>query len=158
MDWLPSEVLVVIFNNLDDRSLLDCEKVCVKWKNAIIHEKCYAKKCERIVKNDVNLASTFAHHKFHSEIKDDHEAAKAFYLKLRNLSSRWSDQNGPPSVYSYYCKTGEVPDEWVERHNYTGVYDMVWLPEKSFLICSCYDTIQVWNMVDYTRVSTFEGT
>ena len=34
---------------------------------------------------------------------------------------------------------------------------MVWLPELNYLICSCYDTIQVWDMIDYQRLNVFEG-
>ena len=158
MDQLPIEVLVHIFQFLDDESLKISEKVCFKWRKAIAEEKLYAKKCQKILQNNPKVyQSTFAHHKFSKEIKSNAENSQEFYYKLKNLKNRWQVENGQPRVYSFYCKSGEVSEEWIRKHNYTGVYDMVWLPDKSYLICSCYDTIQVWSMVDYTRVNVFEG-
>ncbi len=159
METLPPEVLVHIFAFLDDTSLLSCEEVCFKWKSAIENENLYAKKCEAILnRHQHQLKSTFDHLQFRSVVKKSAGQSKQFYYKLKKLPSRWKNElNLQPSVYSYFCKTGEVSDEWIRKHNYTGVYDMVWLPDKSYLICSCYDTIQVWNMVDYSRVNVFEG-
>lgn len=156
MEKFPIEVLVHIFAYLDDESLQICEQVSSKWLEAIEKENLYAKKCQWLYKR--NLKSTFAHHKFHSVIKRNPQASKEFYYKLKNLPGKWNvNEHQEPKVYSFYCKTGDVSEEWISKHNYTGVYDMVWLPDKSYLISSCYDTIQVWDMVDYSRIQVFEG-
>ena len=34
---------------------------------------------------------------------------------------------------------------------------MVWLPLQSLLVCSVYDSIQVWDMSKYERVNLFRG-
>ena len=162
MDTLPIEVLGMIFAYVDDKTILNCELVCRKWKEALEREQIFAKKCERILKFRKTLLSTYDHQSFHTVIQNDRKAVKKFYFKIKNLRSQWQnqdpDQPDPgPMVINFQCKTGEVSEEWIRKHNYTGIYDMVWLPDKSYLICSCYDTIQVWNMVNYTRVSIFEG-
>ena len=89
----------------------------------------------------------------------NHSASKNFYFKLIKLyRDPWNiSESQKPSISTYQIYDGEVPEEWIQRHNYTGLYDMVWLPELSYLICSCYDTIQVWDMVNYERVNIFEA-
>lgn len=156
MDTLPSEVLATIFKYLDDKSLLVCENVCTTWLSAIILEKIYAKRCDKLRSADPTLISTFAHHKFDSLVRGQPEAAKDFYFKLKGLAARWHGKQDP-TVYSYFCQSGDVSQEWMSRHNYTGVYDCVWLPDKSYLICSVYDTIQVWDMINYERVNVLKG-
>ena len=148
MNRFPIEVLVNIFGYLDDNSLLNSEKVCTKWKSAIEDEFFYAKKCLEILKRQKNLQSTFDKHKFMSVIRNDQKEAKMFYYKLRNLTSQW--KIGKPRIYQKFCKNRDVSEEWSRHHNYTGVYDMVWIPEKSYLICSCYDTIQVGTFLNKT--------
>ena len=157
MDKLPSEILAMIFDLVPDQSLLICERVCQRWKSTILHEKLYSKKCERILVQKPELIPTFAHHKFQL-IKSDPNASKTFYYKLQRLSP-WNlkDESKLPNILTYICKAGEVPEDWIQRHNYSGVYDMVWLPELNYLICSCYDTIQVWDMINYQRLNVFEG-
>jgi len=161
MDTFPIEVLANIFAFLDDQSILNSEKVCPKWRSAIKEEYFYAKKCLDLLKRHNTLKSTFAKNRFASVIKHDTSAAKKFYFKLKGLPSQWDlKKNGSlptPRIFRHFCKTGEVSEDWVRKHNYTGVYDMVWIPDKSYLIVSCYDTIQVWDMVANTRVNTFLG-
>ena len=158
MDKLPSEMLAMILGLVPDKSLLECERVCHRWRDTIINEKLYAKKCERILYLKPELIPTFAHHRFEQNIKCDANATKTFYHKLQRLCPWNLDENSKhPNILTYNCKNGEVPADWIERHNYSGVYDMVWLPESNYLICSCYDTIQVWDMVNYERLNVFEG-
>ena len=38
-----------------------------------------------------------------------------------------------------------------------GFYDLVWLAETNHLVCSVYDSIQVWDMSDYSCVSIITG-
>ena len=158
IDQLPSEVLVMVLNMVPDDQILQCEYVCTRWRNVMIDEKLYTKKCETLKKSHPGLIPTFAHHKFNSDIKGDHAASKLFYFQLKKLKpwnvSKTSDH---PKISNFECKTGEVPEEWIRSHNYTGLYDMVWLPDKSYLICSCYDTIQVWDMINYERLNVFEA-
>ena len=156
MESLPDEILLHVFRQLDDKSLIECELVCSKWRSVINEGRIFSKKCSRLRHNNPELVPTFAFRKFDTLIKNNHKAAKEFYFKLKYLKSRWT-KNHEPKIYNYYCVTGEVSSEWLEKHNYTGVYDMVWLPEKSLLILSVYDSIQVWNMANNERINTFTG-
>ena len=156
MDALPIEVLDYIFNFFEDDSLQACEKVCKKWARVITCTCFYARKCERLLKLDHSLTSTFNCQKFDTEIRSNPEACKKFYYGLKQLPARWV-ADAVPQISSFYCKSGEVSESWIRNHNYTGVYDMVWLPEQSYLICSVYDTIQIWDMAQYKRINVIEA-
>ena len=58
--------------------------------------------------------------------------------------------------------TNRIPDTsgfWMVtvNINFIGFYDLVWLEESSLLVCSVFDSIQVWDMSSYTCVSIISG-
>ena len=101
------DVLGHVFKLLDDTSLTVCELVCANWKNIIVSEKIYAKKCNYLRNRHPGLIPTFARHKFDSVIKHDHKATKEFYFKLKFLKSRWQS-HVTPKIYSYHCVSEAV--------------------------------------------------
>ena len=101
------DVLGQVFKILDDNSLTVCEVVCSNWRNIIIQEKIYAKKCTYLRNRHPGLIPTFARQKFDSLIKHDHKASKEFYFKLKFLKLRWQS-HVTPKIYSYHCVSEAV--------------------------------------------------
>ena len=131
------------------------------------------------------LSPTYKQHQFLNSIVPKGKC-KLFYLKLLNLSKRWKlkgeegaalspqvrsiDLTHSANLDNNSIDTKELVREsiasarWRKTHNYTGIYDMVYLKEKSQLVASVNDCIQVWdvsgalNNGGYKRINTITAT
>ena len=152
------------------RDTLACELVCKNWQNVLTYNL-WKKLCQKLLLiqsarysfNYSNLKPTFVQH----EDEFEHRS-KEFYLKLLNLHKRWcliqdaqSSKYLSPTVKKINtnmpewncddqksCEATEhkVLNRWRTRHNYSGVYDMVYVKEKGILVASVDGKIQVWNV------------
>ena len=157
----PPELLqkVLSFVRDDDIALGQCQKVCKLWQQTILGSVFYREKCEIMLDRNPSLRPTFKLHNF-EENKLDPRFCRTFYKKLSLLKDRWRG-SGLADVRVIDCLNSTTPDgkrveiseEWRKRHNYTGVYDMVWDEKNSLLSASVFNTIQVWDMTKYEVVS-----
>ncbi len=159
---LPAEVLerVLSFVASDDLSLLRAEAACAAWRCAIRAAPIYRRKCLAFRRSNPDCATAFLRHRF-LERSESAEWCKGFYFGLRRLKRRgWARKSAAaggsssfPAVKVVDTLAAEVngvkvdlsDSSWSRRHNYTGVYDMVYDQEAGRLFCSVYDTIQVWD-------------
>ena len=152
------------------RDTLACELVCKNWHTVLTYNL-WKKLCQKLLLiqharyafNYSNLKPTFVQHEGEIEHR-----SKEFYLKLLNLHKRWcliqdaqSSKYLSPTVNKIdthmpewnchdqkSCEATEhkVLNQWRTRHNYSGVYDMVYVKEKGILVASVDGKIQVWNV------------
>jgi len=106
--------------------------------------------------------SQFKHVLSYSEyhaIKKSAQCLRKFYSCLTKINE---NLNGGKFARNYLnCIDVELNgrkvvqnSEWDRRHNYRGVYDMVY--HKGRLCVSVYDTIQIWNTLDYRLTHLFD--
>ncbi len=150
---LPAEVQERILGLVgsDDRSLLSAEATCAEWRAILRRAPIYKSKCLSALRRTPALATSFLRHRFDRNCCRP-QWCKAFYFGLSRLQRRgWTREE--PKVTVADCmeaqvggrKVDLVSGEWRQRHNYSGVYDMVYDREAGRLVCSVYDTIQVWD-------------
>ena len=148
------------------RDTLACELVCKNWQNVLTYNL-WKKLCQKLLLiqrarysfNYSNLKPTFVQH----EDEFEHRS-KEFYLKLLNLHKRWClIQDAQSSKYlsptvkkintnmpEWHCDNqkcceateDKVLNRWRTRHNYSGVYDMVYVKEMGILVASVDGKIQ----------------
>ena len=168
----------VSYNHITD--VLSCELTCKNW-NSVITYALWKKLCQRLLishsvkfsHGSSELKPTFVQHEFESK-----HTYKTFYLQLLNLYKKWDlIQNYPstsfvsPQVTTIDTTSLEwkrniddncfskielkVAEHWRKKHNYRGIYDMVYVKEKSLLVASVDDKIQVWNVSGDSKESDY---
>ena len=135
----------------DDPSLLSVEQVCSEWRSRIRRSPIYKRKCLALARKNPQFSTSLARHRF-KENSSNPVWCKGFYFGMATLERMgWRLD---PKVEVADCLTVDVggrkvdvgdDPEWRELHNYSGVYDMVYDRQKGRLICSVYDTIQIWD-------------
>lgn len=155
---LPTEVQELILSHLDLASLLSCEAACKSWRGLLGRCPIYRKKCLQLEARRPTLSVCFRRHGFQSRCGDA-RWCKDFLLGLEGLirddwgGGKSKEAGIGPAVTVLDCLEAEVDGrgvdadnpEWRRRHNYVGVYDMVYDLSSGRLVCSVYDTIQVWD-------------
>ena len=159
--------------------LLKCELVCKKWMD-VMKYSLWKQLCQNLLKYHLTLSKgyselnpTFAQH--YSEYEDNH---KVFYLKLLKLNARWdiSSTNKCPEFCfpkvttidttilppetdednGSTAKKSKISDQWRQIHDYSGIYDMVYVKEKSWLVASINGMIQVWDIAGINNGTKYE--
>ena len=149
---LPSEILIMIFSNLNVDDLENARQTCSRWKHLIsssIHLwKCLIQKfCDKNVPLKKLLQMSI-----YSDISNNATKLEIFFKKLLKVDENVLSNNY--RVRTLNCLEAEIDgkrvekdSEWNRNYNYKGVYDMVL--NKNILVASVYDTIQVWDMSKY---------
>lgn len=160
----PPEIQTVILGYLEDSDpdLLRCELVCREWRQILTQRSLiYQRKCRRFLTSAPgHYDSTFQRHGF-TRNRFSSSWCKRFYYKVKNLPRNWSlcpseghpEETSRPRITTHKSLEAvvdgrrlQVSEEWGRLHNYQGVYDTVWDPERSLMTCSVYDSIQVWDI------------
>eukprot|EP00092_Neocalanus_flemingeri_P029879 GFUD01032444.1.p1 GENE.GFUD01032444.1~~GFUD01032444.1.p1 ORF type:complete len:435 (+),score=91.99 GFUD01032444.1:46-1350(+) len=149
---LPSEILIIVFSNLDLDSLENARNTSKKWNNLIktsvhlwkslVNQHCASNKPRKEI----------LQMQMYKEIQKSAEKLEQFYRKLVKIEENFLSNNY--RVRTLNCLEAEFEgkkvvksSEWEQNHNYKGVYDMIL--NKNRLVASVYDTIQVWDMSSY---------
>ena len=160
--------------------LLNCELVCKRWKE-IMNHSLWKELCRTLQRHHLKLSRrysdltpTFIQHQI-----EYGENFKIFYLKLLQLNLKWDIAKASDSKKIYSPKVTtidtslvedikanedgsssakklKISEQWRKQHNYSGIYDMVYVKEKCLLIASVDNTIQVWDVSGKKNSSTYK--
>jgi len=150
---LPSEILVLVFSNLDLASLDNSRKTCKTWNTLIATSV-------QLWKSLITRFCAIHTHKqyilemqMYKNILKSSSKLEQFYRKLVKIDDNFLSNNY--RVRTLNCLDVEFEgkkvvksSEWEQNHNYKGVIDMIL--DKNRLVASIYDTIQVWDMSSYS--------
>ena len=167
----------LLHRNVSD--LLNCELVCRKWRE-IMKYSLWKRLCKNLVKRHVNISNGYSELsptclQHQNEFEENH---KMFFFKLVNLEKRWDiiDSNDKQELCSpkvtildstiqsddssdddsSSAKKLKLSNKWRKHHNYSGIYDMVYIKDKSLLVASVDGMIQVWDVSDTNENSGYK--
>ena len=127
---LPSEILILVFSNLDLDSVDNARKTCKKWNSLI-------KTSVHLWKSLINSYCAFNKPKqeilkmqMYRNIQKAPDKLEQFYRKLVKIEENFLSNNY--RVRTLNCLEVEFEgkkvvrsSEWEQNHNYKGVYDMI---------------------------------
>jgi len=145
---LPSEILVLVFSNLDLASLDNSRKTCKTWNTLIATSV-------QLWKSLITRFCAIHTHKqyilemqMYKNILKSSSKLEQFYRKLVKIDDNFLSNNY--RVRTLNCLDVEFEGkkvvkstEWEQNHNYKGVYDMIL--DKNRLVVHVNDAVQVWD-------------
>eukprot|EP00092_Neocalanus_flemingeri_P029880 GFUD01032445.1.p1 GENE.GFUD01032445.1~~GFUD01032445.1.p1 ORF type:complete len:433 (+),score=86.73 GFUD01032445.1:46-1344(+) len=157
---LPSEILIIVFSNLDLDSLENARNTSKKWNNLIktsvhlwkslVNQHCASNKPRKEI----------LQMQMYKEIQKSAEKLEQFYRKLVKIEENFLSNNY--RVRTLNCLEAEFEgkkvvksSEWEQNHNYKGVYDMIL--NKNRMIVHVNDAVQVWDMETFSLMSMISG-
>ena len=146
---LPSELMVIVFTNLELKDIGSVRLVCTGWQSLIntsVHLwKCLIRKyCDKknYLREILNLS-------IYKNILNSPTKLEKFYRKLHLIQDNLLGNNY--RVRTIDCLEAEIDGKKIqkksENRNNKGVYDMVL--DNNVLVASVYDNIQIWDMSKY---------
>ena len=147
---LPSELMVIVFTNLELKDIDVARQVCTMWQS-LINTSVHLWKC--LIKNYCDkkkYSKEILELSIYENIISSAEKLEKFYRKLVIIQDNLTKNNY--RVRTIDCLEAEIDGKKIQKNseykrNNKGVYDMVL--DKNVLVASVYDNIQIWDMSKY---------